>query len=150
MPNNFNGGGKWGGGGANQLLIWLFSCHRFELMTEGKQPSVFKGKRGPGQPGVACVDWNNGAESRSSLTVSLLSLLSLAAMLSGAACQFCTGSFDLQDPFPRRWAVQRLFVTASLEQLALYVLNLTVMAALLPQDELKLVPILVSIFVLGR
>eukprot|EP00064_Thunnus_orientalis_P014657 superscaffoldBa00002577_g14704 len=74
----------------------------------------------------------------------------LLAMLVGAACQFCTGSFNLQESFPRRRAVQQLFVTASLEQLLLYVLNLVVMAALLPQDQLKLVPILVAMFVLGR
>lgn len=71
-------------------------------------------------------------------------------MLMGAACQFCTGSFSLQESFPRRRAVQQLFVTASLEQLFLYVLNLVVMAALLPQDQLKLVPMLVAVFVLGR
>lgn len=71
-------------------------------------------------------------------------------MLLGAGCQFCTGPMNLQESLPRRWAIQKLFVTASLEQLFLYVLNLTVMAALLPQDELKLVPILVAIFVVGR
>lgn len=74
----------------------------------------------------------------------------LLAMLMGAACQFCNGSFDLQESFPRRGAVQQLFVTTSLEQLLLYVLNLVVMAALLPQDQLKLVPILVIMFIFGR
>ncbi|KAM9848317.1 uncharacterized protein ACBR49_007676 [Aulostomus maculatus] len=74
----------------------------------------------------------------------------LLAMLLNAACQFCTGSLNLQEPFPRRRAAQQLFVTASLELLLLYVLNLVVMAALLPQDELKLVPILVAVFILGR
>ncbi|XP_056234767.1 uncharacterized protein LOC130171024 [Seriola aureovittata] len=74
----------------------------------------------------------------------------LLAMLVGAACQFCTASFDLQESFPRRRAVQQLFVTASLEQLLLYVLNLVVMATLLPQDQLKLVPILVAMFIFGR
>lgn len=71
-------------------------------------------------------------------------------MLMGAACQFCNGSFDLWESFPRRGAVQQLFVTTSLEQLLLYVLNLVVMAALLPQDQLKLVPILVIMFIFGR
>ncbi|XP_078114257.1 uncharacterized protein LOC144522881 [Sander vitreus] len=74
----------------------------------------------------------------------------LLAMLMGAACQFCKGSFSLQESFPRRRALQQLFVTASLEQLLLYVLNLVVMAALLPQDQLKLVPILVAMFIFGR
>ncbi|KAM7409638.1 hypothetical protein PAMA_001229 [Pampus argenteus] len=74
----------------------------------------------------------------------------LLAMLMGAACQFCSGSINLQESFPRRQAVQQLFVTASLEQLLLYVLNLVVMAALLPQEWLKLVPILVAMFILGR
>ncbi|XP_047442121.1 uncharacterized protein LOC125008835 [Mugil cephalus] len=74
----------------------------------------------------------------------------LLAMLMGAACQFCTGSFSLQETFPRRRAVQQLFVTASLEQLLLYVLNLVVMAALMPQEHLKLVPILVAMFIFGR
>ncbi|XP_031715673.1 uncharacterized protein LOC116390298 [Anarrhichthys ocellatus] len=74
----------------------------------------------------------------------------LLAMLMGAACQFCTASFGLWESFPRRRAVHQLFVTASLEQLLLYVLNLVVMAALLPQDQLKLVPILVFMFIFGR
>uniref|UniRef100_A0A3Q1GN53 Transmembrane protein 79-like n=1 Tax=Acanthochromis polyacanthus TaxID=80966 RepID=A0A3Q1GN53_9TELE len=74
----------------------------------------------------------------------------LLAMLVGAACQFCTASFNLQEPIPRRKALQQHFVTSSLEQLLLYVLNLVVMAALLPQDQLKLVPILVAMFIFGR
>ncbi|XP_059197480.1 transmembrane protein 79-like [Centropristis striata] len=75
----------------------------------------------------------------------------LLAMLLGAACQFCTASFSLlQESTPRRSAVQQLFVKASLEQLLLYVLNLVVMATLLPQDQLKLVPILVAMFIFGR
>ncbi|XP_070765725.1 transmembrane protein 79-like [Enoplosus armatus] len=74
----------------------------------------------------------------------------LLVMLMGAACQFCTASFNLLESFPRRRAIQQMFVTASLEQLLLYVLNLVVMAALLPQDQLKLVPILVAMFILGR
>lgn len=77
-------------------------------------------------------------------------LFSLPAMLTGAACQFCTGSLDPVESLPRRRAVQQLFVTASLEQLLLYILNLVVMAALLPQDQLKLVPMLVAVFILGR
>lgn len=71
-------------------------------------------------------------------------------MLMSAAYQFCSGSFDLHDSFPRRRALQQLFVTSSLEQLLLYVLNLAVMAALLPQEQLKLVPIMVAMFILGR
>lgn len=71
-------------------------------------------------------------------------------MLLGAVCQFCTGSLDLQEATPRGRSVQRLFVTASLQLLFLYVLNLVVMAALLPQDQLKLVPMLVAMFILGR
>lgn len=84
------------------------------------------------------------------LTDLLVFFFSLAAMLMSAACQFCTGSLNLQESSPRGWAVQQLFVTASLQQLLLYVLNLVVMAALLPQDQLKLVPILVAMFILGR
>ncbi|KAF3835271.1 hypothetical protein F7725_027829 [Dissostichus mawsoni] len=71
----------------------------------------------------------------------------LLAMLMGAVCQFCTASFSLQETFPRGRALHQRFVTASLEQLLLYVLNLVVMAALLPQDQLKLVPILVAMLV---
>ncbi|XP_056133838.1 uncharacterized protein LOC130110688 [Lampris incognitus] len=74
----------------------------------------------------------------------------LLAMLSGAVCQFCTGSLNPVEPFPRRRAIQQLFVSASLEQFLLYALNLVVMATLLPQDELKLVPMLVALFILGR
>lgn len=71
-------------------------------------------------------------------------------MLMGAACQFCTASFSLQPGPPAGRTLQQLFVTASLQQLVLYVLNLVVMAALLPQEQLKLVPILVTMFVFGR
>ncbi|XP_054459421.1 transmembrane protein 79-like [Anoplopoma fimbria] len=74
----------------------------------------------------------------------------LIAVLVGAACQFCAASFSLHESFPRRRTLQQLFVTASCEQLLLYVLNLVVMAALLPQDQLKLVPILVAMFIFGR
>ncbi|XP_014324930.1 transmembrane protein 79-like [Xiphophorus maculatus] len=72
------------------------------------------------------------------------------AMLVGAVCQLCSGSLRLQEPTGRRHAVQQLFVSSSLEQLLLYVLNLVVMAALLPQEQLKLVPILVVMFIIGR
>lgn len=71
-------------------------------------------------------------------------------MLTNAACQFCTASFSLQQPLSRGRVAQQQFVTASLELLLLYVLNLVVMATLLPQDQLKLVPILVAVFILGR
>ncbi|XP_054646575.1 uncharacterized protein LOC129189184 [Dunckerocampus dactyliophorus] len=74
----------------------------------------------------------------------------LLAMLAGAACRFCSASFSWRESPPRRHTVQQLFVTASLELLFLYVVNLIVMAALLPQHELKLVPILVAMFMLGR
>uniref|UniRef100_A0A8C5D3X8 Transmembrane protein 79-like n=1 Tax=Gouania willdenowi TaxID=441366 RepID=A0A8C5D3X8_GOUWI len=80
----------------------------------------------------------------------LATLPILLAMLVGAACMFCHGSFQLQESPPSRWAVQQLFLTASTQQLLLYVLNLVVMAALLPPDQLKLVPILVAMFILGR
>ncbi|XP_047230499.1 transmembrane protein 79-like [Girardinichthys multiradiatus] len=72
------------------------------------------------------------------------------AMLMGAACQLCSGSLSLQESSPRRHILQQLFVTSSLEQLLLYVLNLVVMATLLPQEQLKLVPILVVMFIIGR
>lgn len=74
----------------------------------------------------------------------------LLAMLLGATCQFCSGSFSMQESSPRRWIVQQLFVTASSQHLLLYIINLVVMAALLPQDQLKLVPILVGLFIIGR
>ncbi|XP_071395845.1 transmembrane protein 79-like [Centroberyx affinis] len=74
----------------------------------------------------------------------------LLAMLVGAVCQFCAGSLDPVQPFPRSRALQQLFVTASLELFLLYVLNLLVLAALLPQEQLKVVPVLVAVFVLGR
>lgn len=80
----------------------------------------------------------------------LITLFPLSAMLTGAVCQFYTGSLNPVEPFPRRRAVQQLFVTASLEQLFLYVLNLIVLATFLPQDQLKVVPMLVAIFIVGR
>lgn len=71
-------------------------------------------------------------------------------MLMGAVCQFCTASFSLHQTSPQAQTLQQMFVTATLQQLVLYILNLVVMAALLPQDELKLVPILVTMFIFGR
>lgn len=71
-------------------------------------------------------------------------------MLTGAACQFCTASFSPRQTSPAAWALQQLYVAATLQQLVLYILNLVVMAALLPQDQLKLVPILVTLFICGR
>lgn len=71
-------------------------------------------------------------------------------MLVGAACQFCTCSFDLQESSPRGRAIQQLFVASSTQQLSLYVLNLVVMAVLLPQNMLKVVPLLVGMFIFGR
>ncbi|XP_056271205.1 transmembrane protein 79-like [Pseudoliparis swirei] len=73
----------------------------------------------------------------------------LLVMLLGAAGQFCSASFDPLE-LPRRRALQQLFVTATAEQLLLYTLNLVVMAALLPPDRMKLVPVLVAMFIFGR
>ncbi|XP_013862736.1 transmembrane protein 79 [Austrofundulus limnaeus] len=81
---------------------------------------------------------------------SLAALPVVLAMLVGAGCQFCSGSLDLQESDPRRQSPQRLFVTSTLEQLLLYVLNLVVMATLLPEEQLKLVPILTVMFIFGR
>ncbi|XP_077390812.1 uncharacterized protein LOC144027284 isoform X2 [Festucalex cinctus] len=72
------------------------------------------------------------------------------AMLSGAVCRFCSASFSLYESPPTRHTIQQLFVTASLQLLFLYVLNLVVMAAYIPQQQLKSVPILVAMFILGR
>ncbi|XP_034035964.1 transmembrane protein 79-like [Thalassophryne amazonica] len=74
----------------------------------------------------------------------------LLAMLLGAACQFCSGSFDPLDSLPRKRSLQRLFVTSSSQQLLLFVINLVTMAALLPQHQLKVVPMLITVFVIGR
>lgn len=82
--------------------------------------------------------------------VNPLIALFFTAMLVGAGCQFCSGSLDLQESDPRRRSSQQLFVTSTLEQLLLYVLNLVVMATLLPQGLLKLVPILTMMFIFGR
>ncbi|XP_061540062.1 uncharacterized protein LOC133406450 [Phycodurus eques] len=74
----------------------------------------------------------------------------LLAMVLGAVCRFCSASFSLQESPPRRHTIQQMFATASLELLFLYVLNLIVMAALSPQQDLKAIPILVAMFILGR
>lgn len=78
------------------------------------------------------------------------SAFSIPAMLLDAVCRFCSASFSLHESPPRRHAIQQLFVTASLQLLFLYVLNLIVMAAFIDQQKLKLVPILVAMFILGR
>ncbi|XP_019730700.1 uncharacterized protein LOC109518948 [Hippocampus comes] len=72
------------------------------------------------------------------------------AMLLDAVCRFCSASFSLHESPSRRHAIQQLFVTASLQLLFLYALNLIVMAAFIDQQKLKLVPILVAMFILGR
>ncbi|XP_046906269.1 transmembrane protein 79-like [Hypomesus transpacificus] len=74
----------------------------------------------------------------------------LLGMLMGAMCRFCTGSLGSVETLPRRLAVQQLFVTTSTEQLSLYILNLVVLATLLPQDQLRVVPVLAAMFILGR
>ncbi|XP_061681312.1 uncharacterized protein LOC133503589 isoform X2 [Syngnathoides biaculeatus] len=74
----------------------------------------------------------------------------LLAMVLGAVCRFCSGSFSLQESPPRRHTIQQMFVTSSVELLILYVLNLVVMAALIPEQDLKAVMILVFMFILGR
>ncbi|XP_030227834.1 transmembrane protein 79 [Gadus morhua] len=78
------------------------------------------------------------------------SLPVLLAMLSGWVCQFCSGSLEPAEPSSRRRALQRLFVSSSLELLLLYALNLLLMASQLPQRDLHLVPTAAAIFFLGR
>lgn len=73
----------------------------------------------------------------------------LLGMLMGGMCRFCTGSLNVIETLPRRPAVQQLFVSTSIEQLTFYILNLVFLATLLPQDQLKVVPILAAMFVLG-
>lgn len=89
-------------------------------------------------------------KNASDSVLELFSVSSLTAMLVGSLCQFCTGSFSPQEPFSRSQVLQQHFIRRSMEQLLLYVLNLVVMAALLPQDQLKVVPIVVAVFIFGR
>lgn len=75
----------------------------------------------------------------------------LLAMLVGALCQFCSGSLELSEAWPpSRRSVQQLFISSSLELLLLYGLNLLIMAALLPNEHLMMVPVMAVMFVLGR
>lgn len=74
----------------------------------------------------------------------------LLVMLSGWVCHFCSGSLEPVEPVSRRWALQRLFVSSSLELLLLYMLNLLLMASQLPQKDLHLVPMAAAMFFLGR
>ncbi|KAI1891825.1 hypothetical protein AGOR_G00147730 [Albula goreensis] len=74
----------------------------------------------------------------------------ILAMLAGAVCRFCTASLEPGQASPRGSVLLQLFVTASLEQLFLYTLNLVVITIFLAQDQLKAVPILVGVFVGGR
>nr|XP_006640015.1 PREDICTED: transmembrane protein 79-like [Lepisosteus oculatus]XP_015221102.1 PREDICTED: transmembrane protein 79-like [Lepisosteus oculatus] len=75
----------------------------------------------------------------------------LLAVLTGAVSRLCTSaSLDPLEPCPRGPALQQRFVAGSVEQLALYALNLVVMATFLPQEQLRVVPILAGLFVVGR
>ncbi|KAG5850840.1 transmembrane protein 79-like isoform X1 [Anguilla anguilla] len=74
----------------------------------------------------------------------------LLAMLTTVVSRFCTASLEPVQASPRGSTLQQLFVTASLEQLSLYTLNLVVMASFLAQDQLKAVPILAGVFMGGR
>ncbi|KAM6962499.1 uncharacterized protein FYW47_008163 [Aplochiton taeniatus] len=94
-------------------------------------------------------------DTLSRLTFSLYSCLPatipiLIAMLTGAMCQFCSGSLNPMEPLPRKLALQQLFVTSSTEQLTLYVLNMVVLTLLLPQDQLRIVPMFTAFFTVGR
>ncbi|KAJ7993342.1 hypothetical protein DPEC_G00271430 [Dallia pectoralis] len=103
----------------------------------------------------APIDTPNCPDTGSRLTFTLCccaiaAVPVLLAMLIGAVCQFCSGSLNPAETLPRRPVLQQLFVSASIEQLSLYVLNLLVLATLLPQDQLRVVPILTGVFVGGR
>ncbi|KAJ8277426.1 hypothetical protein GJAV_G00075030 [Gymnothorax javanicus] len=74
----------------------------------------------------------------------------LLAMLTGTLSRFCSSSLEPVQESSRCCALQQLFVTASLEQLSLYTLNLIVLASFLAQDQLKAVPILAGVFMGGR
>lgn len=95
----------------------------------------------------------NDVTSRLVFTLCCCALASvpvLLAMLVGSLCQFCSGSLGVADSWSSRRSLQQLFVSSSLELLLLYVINLLIMAALLPPDQLLLVPTLAVMFVLGR
>ncbi|XP_066551710.1 transmembrane protein 79-like [Amia ocellicauda] len=74
----------------------------------------------------------------------------LLAVLTDAASRFCAASLDPVGACPRGPALQRRFVTASIELLALYALNLVVLATFLPQEQLRAVPVLAGVFGAGR
>uniref|UniRef100_W5M2X4 Transmembrane protein 79-like n=1 Tax=Lepisosteus oculatus TaxID=7918 RepID=W5M2X4_LEPOC len=77
--------------------------------------------------------------------------LLLAVSAGGVDLGLCTSaSLDPLEPCPRGPALQQRFVAGSVEQLALYALNLVVMATFLPQEQLRVVPILAGLFVVGR
>ncbi|XP_028818460.1 transmembrane protein 79-like [Denticeps clupeoides] len=74
----------------------------------------------------------------------------LVALLAAGTCRFCSGSLGPAVVGGSGPALVQMFAAASAEQLALYVLNLVVLATFLPQSELKVVPILCGVFVGGR
>ncbi|XP_063057118.1 uncharacterized protein LOC134450982 [Engraulis encrasicolus] len=76
----------------------------------------------------------------------------LMAVLTAGLCRFCSGSLSpvVEEEKPGALALVQVFVTGSVVQLFLYILNLLVLATFLPQNQLRVIPILAGVFVGGR
>ncbi|KAL2090313.1 hypothetical protein ACEWY4_015001 [Coilia grayii] len=74
----------------------------------------------------------------------------LIAMLTTGLCRFCTGSLRPVEDKPSSLALVQVFVIGSVVQLFLYILNLLILATFLPQNQLRVIPILAGVFIGGR
>ncbi|KAG5275856.1 hypothetical protein AALO_G00125310 [Alosa alosa] len=74
----------------------------------------------------------------------------LIAMLTAGVCRFCSGSLRPVVEKPNSAALVQVFVVGSVVQLFLYILNLLILATFLPQNQLRMIPILAGVFIGGR
>ncbi|XP_041085269.1 uncharacterized protein LOC121300677 [Polyodon spathula] len=74
----------------------------------------------------------------------------ILGVLTAAVSRLCSPALHPLGACPRGLALEQLFVSASVEQLLLYALNLVIMATFLKQEQLRAVPTLAGVFGVGR
>uniref|UniRef100_A0ACB8F0X1 Uncharacterized protein n=1 Tax=Sphaerodactylus townsendi TaxID=933632 RepID=A0ACB8F0X1_9SAUR len=67
-----------------------------------------------------------------------------------ASSALCLGSLGPLDTCSRTVLLHQMFVAASVDQFAIFCLNLVVTATFIPQEHLRLIPIFAGLFSVGR